>query len=460
MSISEQIQALEATRAAKAAQMQNTAEKSVEAGETMTAEEGEAFDALDAEIKQIDTDLARLRSLETLQGQKAQPVDGSTQKAGTESRQFATVRNTQTPEPGSEFAKYAICLAAGKGNLMQSFEIAKSRYPDSDRVVNAIKANVSAGTTSGSGSELTDQTAFTQDFIEFLRPQTIIGQIQGFKRVPFNVRVNGASSGNSASWVGEGQAKPLSKMDFMSVSMDTTKLAAISVLTEELIRNSTPSAEAIVRDDLASAIIAKMDNSFIDPTFEGKAGVSPASVSNGVDPINSAGKTPAKVRQDLKALWSTFIKANVGPQGAAFVMNGSTALALALMTEQSGARSFPDITMTGGTLMGIPVVTSEHVGGIAADPDPAPKPAGSYVFLVNAADILLADDGQVTLDVSREASLEMSDAPTSEATTPAGKSMVSLWQTNSIALRAERYINWQKRRESAVAMLNGVNYGE
>jgi hypothetical protein len=35
-----------------------------------------------------------------------------------------------------------------------------------------------------------------------------------------------------------------------------------------------------------------------------------------------------------------------------------------------------------------------------------------------------------------------------------------MWQTNSVALRAERYINWAKRRTSAVAYLDAVTWGQ
>ncbi|EOU6806997.1 hypothetical protein ACN6XO_004898, partial [Escherichia coli] len=33
------------------------------------------------------------------------------------------------------------------------------------------------------------------------------------------------------------------------------------------------------------------------------------------------------------------------------------------------------------------------------------------------------------------------------------------FQTNSVAIRAERWINWRRRRTAAVAVISGVNYG-
>ena len=62
------------------------------------------------------------------------------------------------------------------------------------------------------------------------------------------------------------------------------------------------------------------------------------------------------------------------------------------------------------------------------------------------------------VDLSREASLELSDSPTQSGTT--GVSLVSLWQDNLVALRAERYITWGLRLSGVVAFIQSVNWGE
>ena len=48
----------------------------------------------------------------------------------------------------------------------------------------------------------------------------------------------------------------------------------------------------------------------------------------------------------------------------------------------------------------------------------------------------------------------MSDNPAGE-----GGTVVSMYQTNQIALKAERFVNWQKRRATAVAYLDDVTWG-
>jgi len=83
----------------------------------------------------------------------------------------------------------------------------------------------------------------------------------------------------------------------------------------------------------------------------------------------------------------------------------------------------------------------------------SPSTDSTNIYLIDAAEVMLADDGGVTLDVSREASLQMDDAPSAGA-----QSLVSLWQNNLIGLRAERYINWMKRRATAALFISGVTY--
>jgi HK97 family phage major capsid protein len=457
--ITEQIAALENTRAAKSARMNEVVNKGLEEGRTTDASEAEEFDTLEKELANIDADLVRLKKLEQLNLQTAKAVDGTTVAKAGASRSSVlpvSVKNTEKLEPGIKFARYATCIALAKGNIMQAQQIALSRYAEDEDVNVRIKAAVAAGTTLDStyAAPLVRADNFEGDFVEFLRPQTILGQfgqngVPSLRRIPFNVRITGQTSGGEGYWVGEGAPKPVTEFDFNAVELRWAKVANIAVLTEELIRFSSPSAERLVRDALAEALIARLDIDFITPSKAAVANVSPASITNGVTPIASSGTTADALRDDLRALWGTYITNNINPSDAVYIMNPRTALAVSLMQNPLGQSEFPGLTMNGGTLMGVPVIVSNYV--------PYTSP-GSLVILVNASDIYLADDGQVAIDASREASLQMDNAPTNSSATPTPTTLVSMWQTNSVALRAERYINWAKRRSQAVAYLSGVNW--
>jgi HK97 family phage major capsid protein len=237
------------------------------------------------------------------------------------------------------------------------------------------------------------------------------------------------------------------------VTLDFAKIAGIIVINQELARLATPSAELLVRNDLAKAVVQFMDSQFVDPSKSAVSGVSPASITNGVSAITASGTTGAALRTDIKALFSAFLTANMQVSNVVLLMPQRTALGISLMTNSLGQREFPDLTMNGGTLMGVPVITSENIpstGGSPTDGDP--------IIILSAPDILLADDGQVSIDASQEASLQMDTAPDSPAT--ASTTFVSLWQQNQIGIRAERYINWAKRRSTAVQYIQNAKYFE
>lgn len=466
MNIAEQIKSFKDAMAQKQLRQKELMEGAD--GRTLDAAESEEFDTVTDEITATEVHIKRLEAMEKANVAKAEPVQDVTKQAQRNS--YAVAKNTQKLEPGILFARYAMCKMASQSNPSMAVEIAKSQYPQHEGLVKTLeleargqkmnglmKATVEAGTTLDAtwAAPLVDYQNFAGDFVEYLRPRTILGQfgnngVPSLNRIPFNVRIAGQTTGGNAYWVGEGAPKPLTAFDFTATELRWNKIATIAVLTNELIRFSDPSAERLVRDGLAAAVIERADIDFIDPTKTAVANVSPASITNGATAIASTGSTAEDVRADIQALWAPFIAARNAPRNAVYIMDSTTALALSLMQNPLGQAEYPGITMNGGTFMGVPVVVSDYL---------PVSSAGGIVVLVNASDIWLADDGQVTIDVSREASLQMLDNPTNNSATGTPTTMVSMFQTNSTAFLAERYINWARRRASGVAYLTGVNWG-
>lgn len=468
----DQIAAFEATRAAKAAEMKSLMDAASEKGETLDAEGQEQFDTIETEIEAIDKHLARLRKMKAMDDATAKPVDGKSSKAGSDSRdtRAAIVRAEQKLAPGIAFARIARVKALSKLENESAREVAKSLYgEDSGTYGYFAKAAVAAGSTSGAtwaGPLVGDETSAFADFVEFLRPQTILGKfgsggIPSLRRVPFRVPLIGQTSGGDGYWVGEGKAKPLTKFDFSRTTLEPLKVANIAVATMETLRDSSPSAEAIIRDQLAAALIARLDTDFINPAKAAVAGVSPASITNGLTFVATAGATADDVRADIKALFGAFIAANNAPTTGVWIMPATVALSLSLMLNPLGQPEFPGITMNGGTLFGLPVIVSQYVPTeFDADAAGTDYVSGALVALVNASDIYLADEGGIEVKMSQEASLEMADNPSGSSVTPTAAQLVSMFQTNSVAFLAERTLNWAKRRPGAVAALAGVNWGE
>lgn len=472
MNIQEQINAFTAKRAASAARMEAIMAAAAEKGVTLDESESEEYDTLNGEVASIDSHLVRLKGLESAAVSKAARIvapadDAAREQHGTALRGTSVIAVERKLEKGIGFARLAGCLAHTKGNRGEALEYARQVFPEYKPLHEAIrviarmgagdelvKAAVAAGTSTDTtwAAPLVQFNDMAQDFIEFLRPQTIVGKITNLRKVPFNIRMPRQTNGGSAGWVGEGKPKGVTASAFDNVTLRFTKLATIAVITEELARFSTPSAETIIRDTLAGAIIQQMDADFVDPDNAGTTDVKPASITNGVAAVASSGNTEAAILTDVAAVFAPFIAANLTPVNGVWIMSATTALALSLMRNALGQLAFPGIDMMGGKFQGLPVIVSESAGITDGSAD------GHIVILANASDILLADDGQVTIDVSREASLQMDSAPTDPPS--ASTVFVSLWQQNMIGIKAERFVNWVKARAQAVQYISSVNWGQ
>jgi HK97 family phage major capsid protein len=370
--------------------------------------------------------------------------------------------------PTSPFIRYCIALGAAGGDQTRAYQYAKRRVDwhsstpellailESDEAVYKIRAAVPAGTTYDStwAGPLVYAENLTSAFAEYLRPLTIIGRFASLRRVPFNIRVPRVTSGTSGGWVGEAAPKPITSMALDTITMTWAKAAAIVVITEELARFSNPAAEDMVRTDLSRSIVQFLDRQFVDPSVAAVTNVSPASITNGVTPITPTGVNMAAFRADVKSLFSSLLDDNQSLAGGYWIMTQQQALALSLAQNSLGQTIYPTVNAEqGGTLLGYPVIASENI------PATGGSPVDGYplIFAIGP-EILLADDGQVTIDVSREASVQMDGAPDSPPT--ASTNMQSLWQLNQIGIKAERFITWARRRSTAVAWIQNAKYAE
>lgn len=455
--VSEQIAALEAKRAATAAGMEQIMQKSIESGETLDADGQEKFDTAKADIDAIDGQLKRLKDMEAILAKTAKPVRTVETPAGTTPTAVVEVKHQPKLLPGMGFVQLAKVKMASQLTGIAPLLVARGMYGDNSQAFAIVqKANEVAPGANASGNWAADlvsaEGGVVAEFLEYLRPETILGKfgvggVPGLRMLDFYRPYVTQTGGGAAYWVGEGKPKPLTSFDFDRSTLTPLKIANICVLTEENIRYSSPNSDLIVRDQLAAAIIAGIDVALIDPANNGSANVKPASILYGADSIVAEGTGDADdIRKDVKSLINKFVLANNMSGNGVIIMSQSNAVGLSIMTNALGQPEFPGMTRNGGTLLGYPTIVSQHIGDVVA--------------MVDASQIFLGDEGGIDVAISREASLEMKSVPTQDPMAPgAGASLVSMFQNNLVAIRAERTINWKRARETAVAYLTSVEWG-
>lgn len=461
--IAEQIALFQAKRTAAQDAASEIVNKSIEEGRSLDEHETEQHTGLAAEIKAVDDHLKLLASHEELMLQKATlitPDTGKAEGAGVGRPGAVTVKSNLPP--GIRFTRFARAMAVAKGNVMLAHEIAKEQYKDTPEVINVLKAAISLGGTrelaevtkaavtavGSTDTAVLQYSDIENEFVELLRPKTIMGRMTQLNRVPFMMRAGRQLTGAVGSFVGEGAPKPVNKQTYDNVTLGFAKVAVIVVLTEEAVRFGTIATEVRARDDMIKGIATYIDKRFLDPAFSGVPNISPASITNGAPRIQSAGSTLAAIDTDVRAAMMMFAASDIDPSSAVWVMPATVALRLSMKRNTNEEAVFPELTMMGGTWYGLPVIVSNAM--VASG-----SPAELQIALVTQEEVFMADDGGVSIDMSMEASVQMNDAPAAGA-----QSLVSLWQNNLVGIRAERFINWAPRRASSlgIALIENTNY--
>ncbi len=218
---------------------------------------------------------------------------------------------------------------------------------------------------------------------------------------------------------------PATKLSTATVSVEMTKSIAFVVVSRELMEMSGAGVLRFLQRELTGAVARVTDDSFITV------------LTAGISAIPSSGGTALGVRADLRALADSV---DTGARSKLyFITTSSLAKRLATIGDSAGGQAFPDVTMTGGTLAGVPVVISDSV-------------ASGVLILADAAQLVVAA-GDIELSASDEADVQLNDGPDSPPS--ASTSMTNMWQNNLLALRATRYLGVARGRTTAVATISG-----
>lgn len=428
----------------------------------LNAEEATEVAGLEAEVERNERDIKsaeRFLAREAAeQAQQLQPA----QARGVSRAPAILTKTNQAQRDGDKF-KGATYMSYVRAKVLMSVmgshndigQITASLYRDRPEYVELFRkwaANEipGGGEKSGEwGAELVAMDGkYTGDFIELLREKTCFDQL-GLREVPANVTIKGQDGTGTAYWVGEGKAIPMSKDDFSTVNLSPLKIGALTAISLELIRDASPSAMQLVQDSLIRDSAQLVDSRFFSATAA-SSGVSPAGMVNGLSGQASAGTDLNGFIADKDYLVQQFIT-NKNTGGLKWVSRPALAQKVAGFTNLMGTAIFPGLSEQGGTMDGKPWLTSDNA--VSGD-----------LLLIKPSDVYRIGDDGLSIDISRDATLEFASDPTGSAlangSVPVAQSKqpVNLFQAGMVGVRLLRSINWAKRRSSAVARITGAAY--
>lgn len=335
----------------------------------------------------------------------------------------------RTPNQRSMPLADAVRLSMLGGNIMRAMSDAGEDSPG----LSLLRHKAAVPAMSTDGNALVALHPAEAEFIASML-STLLGRISidavklGDQMAPIGVTVLGGNSGAHA----EGAAKRVTQFGFDAITLTRCMGYGLIVLSRDFAKIA-PLATPLIARELRNVVGLESDKEAI------------AVLIDGITPLSPTGTTAAAFAADVASM-AAQIRTGAG-SSLVLGINPDLLKRVALLTDTAGQLAFPALTVDGGELQGIAVVPTD---ALAADT------GGSTMILVDAAQVALAD-GPVEIRNSQHASLQLNDAPDSPPT--AGTVATSLWQNNLVASLAERHFGIARLRDTAVAVLNGANYG-
>lgn len=230
----------------------------------------------------------------------------------------------------------------------------------------------------------------------------------------------------TAGWVAEGAQKPASSGSMTLKTMDPKKLAAIAVVSAEVVRANPGGYMDVLRPQIAEAFAIAFDSA----ALHGTSSPFSTNIDTGSSTQEFTGTAPAftatAIYGDLNAGLSTLVNAGKKPNGWAFDSRMEPVFNSAV--DSQGRPIFLDATYTDvagliqrGSLLGRRAFLGD---GVYAS---TPK---IYGYLGDWSQTAWGAVGEISYSVSTEATVTINGA------------LTSLWENNLVAILAEAEYGW------------------
>lgn len=388
---------IRARKSAKVAEARAIVAAAETATRSLTTDEAGKFDAIKAEITDLEASETRAAFLsEQERSMHGEPVHGD-HRGNLESR-LSLVETLRAQMEGRSLTGAAAEMhaelerrhgAASHGGILVPLSLFENR----------------ANTTTTTG-DLVGVDYRPDQFIGPLRNSLLIRAlgVRTLSGLVGDVSIGKHGAGLSTGWVLEGGNLPESDMAFAGVTLTPKHVGGITEMSRQALQQTAPGIESLARDDLSYAIAAAVDAAIVAGT--GLAG-QPAGV------IGRAGVQTA----DLPATWADVLDieqqlrgANVGPTG----WYTGTAVQTALRKILKSASAGSEYLATATTIGDLPAASSN-----AAPADTA--------ILGDWSQVLVGQWGAVELLVN----------PYAEAPYRRGGVLIRAFSTVDIAVRHE-----------------------
>ncbi|EAO1993187.1 phage major capsid protein [Salmonella enterica] len=382
------IEALRRQRAEINEQVQTLA--AIEAGGgTLTDEQMTQFSGLQAHFDDLTARMERQEAAEKAAALVAKPVTANTNDGAP----AVQVKAEPKQYPGAGMARMVMSIAAGRGDMDLAAKFATSELNDKS-------ISMAISTASGSGGALIPQN-MQSEVIELLRDRTIVRRL-GARPVPLpngNMSLPRLASGSVAGYVGEGTDVKATGATFDDVKLSAKTLICLVPVSNQLIGRAGFDVEQLILDDIISGIATREDKAFLrdDGTSNTPKGMKAvATEAKRTQAWAGTDYTLNAIDTYLDNMILMAMNGNSNMLKCGWGLSNRSYMKLYGLRDGNGNKVYPE--MAQGMLKGYPVERTSAI--------PSNLGAGSNeseIYFADFNDVLIGDEGIMTVDFSREA---------------------------------------------------------
>jgi HK97 family phage major capsid protein len=208
---------------------------------------------------QEEKSLAEFQAM-LLEKKTSKPIDFSVDATPKEKRNYSLVRAIQAAD-AKDWSKAGFELEVSKELAKKQSRQPKGFFvPDFGWQTRTV--STAAGATFGAGSNIVPEDYRGDRFIDALISTSILGQVGAtvLNGLQGNVAIPKISTSTAAAFIAEGGSVGNSEPDFAQVTMTPKLLANKVAVTRELMIQSDPSVEQLIRNNMVRIFAAKIDN--------------------------------------------------------------------------------------------------------------------------------------------------------------------------------------------------------
>ena len=339
---------------------------------------------------------------------------------------------------GEKAARFLRAIAKGKGDIDRAAKIVKDEWGDDAFSKQLLESEYDSG-----GVLVPDE--YVAEIIDLLRAQSTV-RAMGAQTMPMNsgsMTIPKLTQGATSTYIGENQRGGASQPEFGSIQLSAKKLKTLVPISNDLLRDSTPQADTIVRDDLVQAMALKEDVAFIryDGTEDKPKGMYYWADD---DNVFAAGDISSDeldtVTNDLTKAIYKLAGSDVPMANPGWIFSPRTTFYLMKLRDGNGNYVFRD-ELQDGTLMGFPYMDTTQIPiNLGGNNDE------TEIYFADFAQLIIGENTDLIIDVS------------SEATYYDGTQQVSAFDNDLTLMRALARHDFGSRHEEAIAVVEEVDW--